>query len=151
MPEHEIAGLALCLAFALPFTAGASGIPGPIERNAQQICESGSGGHFGHPSNACWIAHDLAVARRDYGQAVAYIYDACLKYRRGDFCRYASAARPPQIVEATVHGGADARGVARGLRSIDPLDIDDAEAGIIMREGRSKLAIPGRSKRRPQG
>ena len=132
--------LLICLASSTAAVAQATALSAP-ETAAARICERGEGDKYGHPSNGCWIAHERAVARQDYVRALAYARMGCEKYRRADHCLFTSASeqRTGQVVPvgtaASTAGAADA--LARGGRLVHPVDVEDGEHGVLLRESRA--------------
>jgi hypothetical protein len=110
---------------------------------AEKVCVTGSDDRYGHPSNACWVAHDAAVNRQDFDRAISFARAGCEKYGRADFCLLTSRLQqqPGQVVAVGAAGAARAAGDAllSASRGVTALDLEDGERGILMREARQRL------------
>jgi hypothetical protein len=112
--------------------------------NAPQICQTGKGTAYGHPSNACWVAHEDALTRNDSARALAYMKLSCKNYQRSDHCLLVKLEKKEQRQRGAIRAataqdrveGASRNGtrVERASRAIASADHEDGEAGVIFYE-----------------
>lgn len=102
---------------------------------ASKVCETGKRNIYGHPSNACWIAHEEALRQDDNARALAYMKLSCRKYLRSEHCLIANlVGRAPRMSGTIKTAAADDRTrttVHRVSQSLLPADHEDGEAGVI--------------------
>src|SRR5438128_612716 len=58
--------------------------------DAMQICRSAGSERYADPANACWVAYEGAIERRDYATALDAVNAGCARYRRSDLCMFAA-------------------------------------------------------------
>jgi hypothetical protein len=106
--------------------------------DAAKVCETGKQNVYGHPSNACWIAHEQALQQDDHARALAYMKLSCRKYLRSEHCLLASlvdrASRTGGPIRSAAADGGTRASVQRVSQSLFPADHEDGEAGVVFYE-----------------
>jgi hypothetical protein len=133
--------------------------------HAVQVCNSGAGEGFGHPSNACWAVYEAAFEARDYNAALEAVHIGC-RHKRVDFCLFVANVN---VSPATIQAASTATeryNIRRAFENAEAFvtmrEIEDAEAPLFaaeasksrrlhaQRNARAKMRLAGHASTRTQ-
>lgn len=120
---------------AVAYAQNTNTTPAPVRQDATRVCETGQGNGYGHPSNACWIAYEAAIDRRDSARGLQIMQHSCGKYQRADHCLFVDLVKKQAGPRGPVKAAA-ATEVTPGKPQdttllLHPADHQDGEAGVI--------------------
>ena len=110
---------------------------------AASICANGTvTGRYFHPSDASWVAFDVALARNAVDEAVTAVRNGCTRYARSDYCQLVS------WIDARA-GTQDARNaraltvseLARLADMLGAMEWDDAYRALMAREAEARAGF----------
>ncbi|HYC45278.1 MAG TPA: hypothetical protein VED01_07290 [Burkholderiales bacterium] len=126
-------------AAAVIANAASAGQPAPSHNGgAATVCANATPtARYPQPSDACWVAFDVALARNAVAEAIAIVRTGCEVHRRADLCLLVSWISAPQRPVRPVRHSPTGLTVMQLARLADDIGVwewDDALIGLIARE-----------------